>query len=100
MLSDLEIPQETLMQELEIHGHLRYNLCCILSAFQVSGALSCCETHGHMRLDPVLHALCLHVAVRCRKAVRYTTTRVTTAAAPLRRPGRFAWAAPWKPPVP
>lgn len=38
VLSDLEIPQETLMQELEIHGHLRYNLCCILSAFQVGGA--------------------------------------------------------------
>ena len=35
MLTALEQPQEKLLQELEIHGHLRYTLCCILSAFQV-----------------------------------------------------------------
>lgn len=35
VLTALEQPQEKLLQELEIHGHLRYTLCCILSAFQV-----------------------------------------------------------------
>jgi hypothetical protein len=34
-LAALEQPQELLMEELETYGVLRYNLCCILSPFQV-----------------------------------------------------------------
>ncbi|KAK9836148.1 hypothetical protein WJX81_004716 [Elliptochloris bilobata] len=51
VLTALEQPQEALMQELEIHGHLRYNLCCILSAFQC--AMLCAASYP--RIVPACH---------------------------------------------
>ena len=59
VLTALEQPQEKLLQELEIHGHLRYNLCCILTAFQVR----CQQANERSRQLPVVLRACNCAAV-------------------------------------